>query len=274
MTGQVEFPPLGLGITGPHAGLAVSRHHTRALIREAVDLGVTYFDTGPAYGNGEAEKRLGLALRPAERGRVFISTKAGIHPHRRRDFSAGAVEMSLKGSLQRLNTDYIDLLFLHGPGPADLTPRLLRRLRALRDLGLIRRIGICGRGDELKLALDDDLFDTVMAPFSPLIADADLQRLEHLKSAGKTVVGIEIMTGAQRSLSFPPGLSDLWYAARSLKRRLNNQNSDAHALTPPQCLERALASPLLDSVMTLTTRPRHLHANAMAAGLEAEAPIP
>ena len=102
MIEDAAFSRLGFGVTGPHAGLGLSRNRTETLIRKAVELGVTLFDTGPAYGRGEAEKRLGRALKSVPRDRVFITTKAGIHPGKKRDFSPGAVEMSFKDSLSRM----------------------------------------------------------------------------------------------------------------------------------------------------------------------------
>ena len=56
-----------------------------AAVRRAVDLGVTYFDTSPAYSAGEAERHLGLGLRAlpaAQRATLRIATKTGTHPER------------------------------------------------------------------------------------------------------------------------------------------------------------------------------------------------
>lgn len=264
---------LGLGITGPHAVLGGSSADVARLAREAMRLGVTCFDTGPAYGSGRAEKRLGQALRGVRRDRAFVSTKAGIHTDRRRDFSAGAVEMSLKGSLERLGLQHVDLLLLHGPSREEVSEKLMRRLRALKERGLVRHIGLCGRGEELEAALDVDGFDAIMAPINPQISDAAYQRLERAKSAGLGVIGIEIMAGVQRPFRLPLSLGELWYAARSAKRALTGASPDASAMTANEALQWALAQPVCDTALCLTTKPSHLAANAAVAGLEASGQI-
>ena len=69
-----SFSRLGFGVTGPHAGLGAGRGMTTRLIHQAVDQGVTFFDTGPAYGKGEAERRLGAALTDSYRGNQYSTT--------------------------------------------------------------------------------------------------------------------------------------------------------------------------------------------------------
>ncbi|MFW5661901.1 MAG: aldo/keto reductase, partial [Oceanicaulis sp.] len=70
--------PLGFGVSGAHGTPLVSRNSTIAMIERSLESGVALFDTAPAYGAGEAERRLGLALREIGRDRVRISTKAGL----------------------------------------------------------------------------------------------------------------------------------------------------------------------------------------------------
>lgn len=263
------FSRLGFGVTGPHAGLAVPRRQTERLIREAIDLGVTLFDTGPAYGGGEAEKRLGRALAGVRRDSVFVATKAGIHPGRRRDFSAGAVEMSLKGSLERLGCGHVDLLLLHGPAPEEITERLLNHIDAFRERGLFRYLGVCGRGAELDRAIGTGRFDAVMAPVNPELDAAARDRLERAKAAGLAVLGIEVMAGTRRPSRLPRDSGDAWYAARRLKQRLTGTAPAVSQRSPGEALNWSLAQPAVDAVVCLTTKSRNLRANAAAAGLEA-----
>ena len=266
---------LGFGVSGPHASFAVSRSATRSLIHDALRLGMTYFDTGPAYGKGEAERRLGDALRTVRRDRVCVSTKAGILPGGRRDFSAGGVEMSLKGSLERLQLKQVDILFLHGPAASEIDARLLRRLNALRDRGLFRHLGVCGRGVELDVARDHDDFDLVMAPVNVSLSATDRARLDAIKAAGRTIIGIETMAGTARSAGLPVSLGALWYHARQLKRRLSGSpTTQPSAQSPAEALQWALEQSVCDSALCLTTRRTNLSENATAAGLEAKGKIP
>jgi len=269
---NAAFSRLGFGVTGPHCGLGASRSLTRDMIREAVRLGVTTFDTGPAYGNGEAEHRLGDALKTLPRERAFVITKAGIGPHRRRDFSPGGVEMSLKASLARLKLDRIDLLLLHGPSPDEMSKRLIRRLRAFVERGMLGAIGVCGRGPELDHAIGTGAFDAIMAPVHAQLAENERDRLIRARQSGHTIIGIEAMAGAAAPLRLPRSRGDIWYLARSLKQRATGTAPAPSSASKTDGLKWAIQSGLADSVICLTTRTPHLAANARLAGLEASAP--
>lgn len=271
MLNNPAFSRLGFGVTGPHASLIGSGAQTRALVHACVEQGVTLFDTGPAYGAGRAEKRLGDALRGIRRDTVFLSTKAGVHAGGYRDFSAGAVEMSLRESLARLNTDHIDLLLLHGPSPEELTDKLIRHLEAFKTRGMIRHLGICGRGPELETAARISVMDAVMAPLNPDLSAQELNRLENCKKAGQSVIGIEVMKGAAKSARLPLTPSSTWYFARHIKQVVLGRAAPASDRTPQQALSWALDHPLSDSVISLTTSLTHLDANARLAGLEGSA---
>jgi len=95
------------------------------LLRRALELGVTFFDTGDTYGNGRGETILARAF-AGRRGEVVIGTKFGYDfytdPDARRgqcerpqDFSPKFVQFALERSLERLQTDYVDLYQLHNP---------------------------------------------------------------------------------------------------------------------------------------------------------------
>lgn len=266
---------LGFGVTGPHASLAVSRRDTQRLIAEAIERGITLFDTGPAYGRGEGERRLGNALRGRPRDRVYIATKAGVDIDRQLDFSAGAVEMSLRGSLERLQTPYIDLLLLHGPSAYDISDRLMRRLDALRERGMIRQIGVCGRGPELDAAIGLGIFDVLMAPVHAGLDAVALTRLARASEAGMQVIGIEALSGAARpGLRLPTSRADLWYLARAAKQALSDRKPQRVAVPAGGALKWALAQTGVDAVVCLTTRSANLAANAQQAGLEAQSESP
>jgi aryl-alcohol dehydrogenase-like predicted oxidoreductase len=266
--GDKALSRLGFGVTGPHAGWGLPRRETHALIRRAVGLGMTFFDTGPAYGNGEAERRLGEALHGFPRDRVFVATKAGIHAGRRRDFSPGAIEMSFKASLDRLKCNRIDLLLLHGPAREEMDDRLIRRLEAFKARGLLRHIGVCGRGPELDHAISLGVFDAIMAPVNSGLDSTALARLRRARESGHTVIGIEVMAGAPRRLDWPRSRSDLWYAVRSVKQRLTRTVPGDGARAAPEALKWALENAPADALVCLTTRHTNLAANARLAALE------
>ena len=112
----------------------------------AVDNGINFFDTSPYYGITLAETRLGEAL-AGRRERVVLATKCGRYGFDQFDFSAKRVTASIDESLQRLQTDYIDLFQVHDVEFGDVQQILHETLPALRQLqkqGKARYIGITG----------------------------------------------------------------------------------------------------------------------------------
>lgn len=258
---------LGLGITGPHTTPLIPADQTQALIQAALDAGITLFDTGPAYGQGEGETRLGKAL-GSQRPAALISTKAGITEHRERDFSADGIEASLVRSLERLGTCYVDWLWLHGPSSDELTnPALLARLADLKSRAMIRHVGVCGRGRELDTALETDAIEGIMAPFHAGLDTRQRARLRAAHNAGLFVAGIEVMAGARRGHTNPLRPADLWTLARRIKHRLTGLSSPPLDITPAQALEFALDAQEIDCALTMTSRIPHMQANARLAGL-------
>ena len=94
------------------------------LLRQALDLGVNFFDTGDAYGDGYGEEILAKALKQ-QRHDIVIGTKFGYdfytpfiregHQERPQKWTPGFVRYACEQSLRRLDTDYIDLYQLHNP---------------------------------------------------------------------------------------------------------------------------------------------------------------
>ncbi len=117
---------------------------TRA-IRRAFELGCNFFDTADVYGHGHSEALLGEALRDV-RDQVFIATKVGANfynPDLRLDFTPGYLKFAVEHSLERLQTDRIDLLQLHNP-PIGLISAMgtYESLEELKRDGLIRFYGV------------------------------------------------------------------------------------------------------------------------------------
>ncbi|MEA2399109.1 MAG: hypothetical protein QOK25_2665 [Thermoleophilaceae bacterium] len=123
------------------------------LIGRALELGITFFDTGDAYGQGANEEIVGRALESADRDSIQISTKFGYvldsdrqqhsEGERPQDWSPEHVRAALEASLRRLRTDHVDLYQLHNPR-MDAIERddLFAELEALRDQGKLRHYGV------------------------------------------------------------------------------------------------------------------------------------
>ena len=79
------------------------------LLKQAVRWGVTYWDTAHSYGGGRSEKGFGKYFEkyPADRKKIFLVTKSGA-------WTVKGMTRHLNNSLERMQTDYIDLFFVHG----------------------------------------------------------------------------------------------------------------------------------------------------------------
>lgn len=158
----------------------------RAIAR-ALDLGLTWFDVAPPYGDGNAEALLGQALR-GRREKVVICTKFGIAPPRvplparlirpvarqivaafpglrhaaakarptgaRAPIDPAAIEASVTRSLKLLRTDYIDVLAVHEPTLRDASNGdIFAVLRRLVEKGLVRAVSIAGDPESIEAAV-------------------------------------------------------------------------------------------------------------------------
>jgi L-galactose dehydrogenase len=115
-------------------------------IHRAIDLGINFFDVAPYYGLTLAEQRLGTVL-AGRRNEVILATKCGRYGLNDFDFSARTVIDGVNDSLERLNTDYFDLLQVHDVEFGDteqIITETLPALRALQQAGKARYIGITG----------------------------------------------------------------------------------------------------------------------------------
>ena len=151
---DVELSVVGFGVWTVSAGWwgEFSDDEAADLLRRALDLGITFFDTGDTYGNGRGETVLAKAF-GGRRGDVVIGTKFGYDFYSNPDQNRGQrerphnwtpefVRFALEQSLQRLGTDHVDLYQLHNPRmDAILRDDLFELLERLRDEGKIRAFG-------------------------------------------------------------------------------------------------------------------------------------
>ncbi|HXE65858.1 MAG TPA: aldo/keto reductase [Rhodanobacteraceae bacterium] len=170
---RVRVSGLGFG-TAPIGNLyaEVGEDEARDALERALRLGVRYFDTAPFYGHGLAERRLGRMLAELRSAGSLVSTKVGrriesdpacsetitdgfaVHGSRAVfDYSRDGVVRSFESSLERLQRDRVDILFLHDVGRlthGDNHPRMLRQaldealpaMASLRAQGAVDAIGI------------------------------------------------------------------------------------------------------------------------------------
>jgi aryl-alcohol dehydrogenase-like predicted oxidoreductase len=153
-TGGLEVSAIGLGCMGMSFsyGPAKDRQEMIALIRAAVDHGVTFFDTAEVYGPFTNEDLVGEALEPF-RGRVVVATKfgfemkpdggpgwAGLNSH------PAHITRAVDGSLKRLRLDAIDLLYQHRVDPNVPIEDVAGAVKELVQAGKVKHFGLSEAG--------------------------------------------------------------------------------------------------------------------------------
>jgi len=149
----LEVSALGLGCMGLSFGLgpAVDKKDGMALIRAAVERGVTFFDTAEVYGPFTNEELVGEALAPF-RDRVKIATKFGfkIDPSTGKQAGLGSrpehIREVAEASLKRLNTDAIDLFYQHRVDPNVPIEEVAGAVKELIQQGKVKHFGLSEAG--------------------------------------------------------------------------------------------------------------------------------
>jgi aryl-alcohol dehydrogenase-like predicted oxidoreductase len=137
----IELSPLGLGCN--NFGMKLDLAASTAVVRAALDAGVTHFDTAEMYGGGQSEEHLGAAL-GRHRDEVVIATKFLPRPADE-PYEPGALARRIREgcdiSLRRLGTDHIDLYYQHYPDPAAPADEAIETLEALVEEGKVLHLG-------------------------------------------------------------------------------------------------------------------------------------
>lgn len=143
--------------TLPHTDLKVSRialgcmriadksvEDVEKLIKVALDEGINFFDHADIYGAGKSETVFGEVLKrnPGMREKMIIQTKCAIVPGKRYDFSKEHIINSVKKSLERLQTNYVDILLLHRPDALCDPKEVAEAFDELYDAGLVHYFGV------------------------------------------------------------------------------------------------------------------------------------
>jgi len=149
--GGLEVSALGLGCMGMSIayGPPANKQEMIALIRKAVERGVTFFDTAELYGPYTNEELVGEALAPFG-GKVAIATKFGIKldpsGQQIQDSRPERIKQSVEGSLKRLRVDAIDLYYQHRVDPAVPIEDVAGAVKELIRQGKVKHFGLSEPG--------------------------------------------------------------------------------------------------------------------------------
>lgn len=253
------------------------------LVHEALDRGVTLFDTGASYSAGEAEPRLGRALKGRDTSKLVIATKAGTYHagggRIARDMSPAAIVASTERRLKNLGLKTLGLLQLHGPAINELDDAMQATLASLKARGLVRAVGLNSFDPAvIEHAIGLPVIDVVMVDYNVLRPEREPLIARAAAAAGKAVLaGMPLAMGHTKPLlDRLRGPQDLWYAARALAKHRGELKRGVgfhflHRLpdmTGSQAaLAYVLANPHVSAAVFGATRPEHLRENLAASGL-------
>ncbi|TPR41925.1 aldo/keto reductase [Apilactobacillus micheneri] len=155
------------------------------IVKTALESGITLLDTAFAYGMGHSEELIGKAIKGYDRSKFVIATKAA------QDTSGSEVtinnspeflKQAVNDALKRLQTDYIDIFYIHFPD--DNTPKdeAVAALNEMKKEGKIKAIGVSNFSlDQIKEANKDGLVDVVEDQYSLLHRDAEKELFPYLR---------------------------------------------------------------------------------------------
>ena len=283
---ELSVAPIGLGCMGlsEFYGPPTDENDAIALLHAAVEQGVNHFDTAEAYGVGSAnEQLLGRAFAD-RRDQVVIATKFG--PLRDPDTGApigidgsrSNCRRAIEGSLQRLQTDHVDLYYLHRVDPNTPIEDTIHAMAELVDEGKVRAIGLSEpSADTLRRAAAIHPIAAVESEYSIFSRDIEAEVMPACAELGVSLVaysplGRGMLTGAFsadtqlaqtdfRSVMQPRFQGEAYSANLNLVREIETIAEQVSA-TPAQI---ALAWVLGrgDDILTIpgTTRLANLQAN-------------
>ncbi len=204
------------GIVLPVVSMGVMNADNDALVRAALDAGLSYLDTAHGYQRGRNEEMVGRVLKGRPRESFVVSTKVWEDAK-----FADLLDLSLK----RLGLDHVDILYLHGLGSrkevfSDLN---LRNIEAAKKSGKTRFVGVSCHGNEpevIRAAVEAKAYDVVLSSYNfrkQNLADLD-KAIHEAAQAGVGIVAMKTQAGA----FWDKGRKDPINMTAALKWALNN----------------------------------------------------
>ena len=222
---EISYRVLGrTGLKIPLISFGVMNSDNPDLLRRAFDLGLNHLDTAHVYLRGNSEQVIGEVVEQrGNRDSVYIATKMRFARDRDRHvFTADATArepapteenlfQQLETSLERLRTDYIDILYLHScysPAMATYEPLMAALVKA-KEQGKARFIGVSTHNDEpnvIRAAVDAGVYDVVLTAYNYLQDHKDAVGDAIAYAAGKDVGVVAMKTQGGKRLNQQEGV--------------------------------------------------------------------
>ena len=233
----------------------MTERENQEMVRRVVDSGITLIDTANDYGNSEAMIGIAVADRYSQ---VTISTKCGCSPNRH-VWTRDNLFRGLDESIERLQTDRIDVMQLHGATVDDCNRHgTVEALQEMREQGLVAWIGASTNLPDVRTFIDWGVFDVFQLPYSAL----DRTHEEWITEAAKAGAGVLIRGGV--ALGEPrvgSGSAAVWQAFE--QAGLDDLRESGESRTA-FILRFAASHPFVHCNLVGTTNPHHLHENIEA----------
>ena len=179
--GSLEVSCVGLGCN--NFGRRIDRSETRAVIDAALDADVTFLDTADVYGSSDSERFIGQALE-GRRERAVIATKFGHDQgYGGAPGSREYVRKAVAASLERLRTDYVDLLYYHRPDGVTPLDETIDAMEELKREGKTREIA-CSNLDAAQLEEVGTRIEALQNQYSLLERGAEKEVLPLCRELG------------------------------------------------------------------------------------------
>ena len=260
---------------GPLRGLdwgPVNDETSVRAVHRALDVGVTFFDTADAYGNGRSERVLGRAL-AGRRNQVVLATKGGwwyVDGAPYCNFSLIYLFRSLEASLRCLRTDFVDLYQIHDPDIETIRQgRIFEFLFRMKRAGQIRFAGVSiNTVEEGRLCIESGCVDVIQVYYNILDQRPDPELFEAARQAGvgtviKAPLARGLLSGKYRADSDFPDVDfrACWQKDGRLQRAIR-QVARVEAQT---ALRFVLSHPAVSCVIPGAKTPEQAEANAAAS---------
>ena len=252
-TSGIEISEIGLGCMS----LPFDLKEAKAIVREALEQGINYFDTADFYNKGKNEELMGELLKGSRKD-IVLATKVGNEWSSHSDevkwnASKPYITEQVHNSLKRLQTDYIDVYQLHGGMMTDNSEETIDAFESLKKEGLIRAYGISSiRPNVIKRFLTDSDISSIMMQYS-LLDRRPEEYLEEIGAAGRSVVtrgslarGLLTNSGLKRAAD---GKGYLTYDDAELKAVLQSLK-EIHDNLNALAVHSILDNPAVASVIT------------------------
>ncbi len=173
--------------------------------RYALDKGINYFDTSPDYADSASERVLGEALK-GRRDKVFLATKfCRPDGHLHNETPVPEILQAVEASLQRLQTDYVDLIHVHSCDRVDrlLAPNIHEAFDRLKEQGKVRFLGVSTHTPNLEevanAAIDSKRFDVMMLAYHHNMWPNFTHILDKAKAHDVAIVAMKTLKGAKHT---------------------------------------------------------------------------